>query len=190
MGESRRLASRILRRRLAASFFLLLWGALAPEVLAKGQYLTQAEFLAEVFGQQESSRATLWLNDELQVEAKRILGHRYASLRLRYWRGGSTTAWILDEIGKTRPITIGVSVNESGIERVRIMEFRESRGGEVRMPFFTDQFPGLSLVAGGARLNRSIDGISGATMSVSAVKKVAAFALHLHSRVSAGSDTH
>ena len=92
------------------------------------------------------------------------------------------SAWILDEIGKELPITIGVAVADGAIDNVRVLEFRESRGWEVRYPFFTDQFSNARL-GSGQRLDRKIDGISGATLSVRAVTRIASIALLLHDQI-------
>ena len=78
-----------------------------------------------------------------------------------------------------KPITTGLVINEDRVERIRVLEYRESRGGEVRHPFFTGQFKGAGLTEE-HRLDRPIDGISGATLSVRALKKLAALALYLH----------
>lgn len=127
---------------------------------------------------------SLWLTDEIRESAEQIFNHSYPGLRIRYWRAaapeGLRTAWIINEVGKTKPITIGISILDNQIEGVRILEFRESRGAEVRMPFFTRQFVGLKLAPENRQLSDSIDGITGATLSVKAVKKTARFALYLH----------
>ncbi len=68
------------------------------------------------------------------------------------------------------------------IEDVKVLVFRESRGWEVRYPFFTDQFSGVGLTDKN-RLDGRVDGISGATLSVRAVKRVVAVALLLSERV-------
>ena len=52
------------------------------------------------------------------------------------------------------------------------MTFRETRGDEVRHNFFTKQFDGVELTAKNG-LTQHIDGITGATMSVRALTKVA-----------------
>ena len=108
-----------------------------------------------------------------------MLGHRFGKLRVRYWFDGETSVWVLDEIGKELPITIGVTVRDHAIADVRVLEFRESRGWEVRYPFFTGQFQGLGLTST-RELDQPIDGISGATLSVRALKKLARLALYLH----------
>lgn len=144
-------------------------------------YMTSNEFVEDSFVETPVGK-TLWLKDPHQQIAKDMLGHKYRALRLRYWIDGGRTAWILDEIGKEAPITIGVVVSNSGIEDVRILAYRETRGWEVRHPFFTEQFQGLSL-KGNGRLTQRIDGISGATLSVRAVTNVSRFALKLHELV-------
>ena len=146
--------------------------------------MTPEAFLAESFSPAQPLIESLWLTDDVRDNAKQILNHAYPGLRIRYWHvsdeGSQRTAWIMNEVGKTRPITIGITIAGDRIERVRILEFRESRGGEVRMDFFTRQFIGLSLQPPESLLSGNIDGITGATLSVKAVKKAARFALYLH----------
>lgn len=125
--------------------------------------------------------AILWISGEVRQQARTLLDHEFNALRVRYWAEGGKTAWILEEIGKELPITIGVLVNDQRIAEVRILKYRESRGGEVAYPFFTKQFQGLGLIDSSRRppatLSGNIDGITGATLSVTAVKKIAALAL-------------
>lgn len=155
----------------------LLWVALA---LAGGKtvYQEPEDFLAQSFPAGLPDPEVLWLRGELSDGIEDILGHRYASLRIRYWREGERSAWILEEIGKDLPITTGILIEAGGIEALRILIFRESRGWEVRHDFFTEQFDRAELVAD-RRLDRHIDGISGATLSVRAVTSLARLALFL-----------
>ena len=83
---------------------------------------------------------------------------------------------------KDEPITIGVAVEDRQIKLVRVLEFREIRGWEVRYPFFTDQFTGAKLDQR-KKINQRIDGITGATLSVRAVTRIAQVALYLHEHV-------
>ena len=73
-------------------------------------------------------------------------------------------------------------INNGRIERVRVLIFRESRGWEIRHAFFTDQFDNASLYKD-TQLDRHIDNISGATLSVRAVTKLARVALLLDKAV-------
>ena len=80
-----------------------------------------------------------------------------------------------------------VLIEDGAIEDVRVLEFRESRGWEIRYPFFTRQFQNARLQ--GDRLTQNIDGITGATLSVRAMKRMATAALLLHEHSTASSTT-
>jgi len=69
-------------------------------------------------------------------------------------------------------------IKKGQIERIKVLIFRESRGWEVRYPFFTEQFSGARLIKNYQR-NQPIDGITGATLSVRALKKLARLSLYL-----------
>ena len=150
--------------------------------MTKGVYQEPDEFIREVFHGSPPEPDRLWISGELKENIKFILGHDPGVLRLRYWIKANRSAWILEEIGKERPITTGIVVNDNQIELIKILIFREIRGWEVRYPFFTDQFKGITL-DDGRQLDKSIDGITGATMSVGAVTKLARLALLLHKKV-------
>ena len=76
----------------------------------------------------------------------------------------------------------GIVVDDGRIERVKVLVFRESRGWEVRHDFFTDQFRQVSLTED-RELDRHIDSISGATLSVHAITRLARLALFLDGRI-------
>jgi hypothetical protein len=157
--------------------------SLAFLTLALGAAFVRAEvyqepdaFVAEVFGRKPAPEV-LWLTKPIQAEASAILGHPPAQLRQRYWSDGRKSVWILEEIGKEEPITAGFVVADGRIEHVRVLVYRESRGGEVRQPLFLKQF-GDARLAPGNRLDRDIDGIVGATLSVGAMERMARLALY------------
>lgn len=146
------------------------------------EYLSREDFLALAFSEAEYSMEKLWLTESLLKAAKAELGQAPRGLRQRYWRHDSRTAWILEDIGKEKPITLGVVVEGFRIERVEVLAFRESRGWEIRYPFFTQQFPGVSLGDDGY-LSKHVDGITGATLSVRAVERMSRMALWLDQQV-------
>lgn len=154
-----------------------------PALLAKGEYLSQEDFLAQAFSQSTPDMQQYYLKKPDKDIAKEILYHRFKPFRVRYWQQDERTAWILEEIGKEQLITIGVVIDNNEIERVRILTFRESRGWEVRFPAFTRQFEGAQL-DDGQQLNKTINGITGATLSVTALRGVARLALYLHQQAS------
>ena len=141
------------------------------------QFLSNEAFLNENFAQGAPKPKVLWLSKAEIHEAAQILGHEPLSLRQRYWQDGEKTVWILEEIGKEEPITAGFVINQSKIAQVRVLTYRESRGWEVRYPSFVKQFVNAVLNED-KQLNQSIDGISGATLSVSAMKRMARLALY------------
>lgn len=168
-------------RAVRRAFFIFAMGILPMSggalVHARGMYQSPEAFIAQTFNQKPPAPKFLWLDAPMQAEAQKILGHPFSAMRVRYWADPTRTVWILDEIGKEEPITTGIVIRHGKIEVVKVLEFRESRGDEVRHPFFTDQFRGAGTKSTG-ELDKSIDGISGATLSVTALKKLARLALY------------
>jgi hypothetical protein len=149
-----------------------------PLVLASDDSIAPEEFLGRVFAGNLPASNTVWISGDKKEIVESILGHRPDFLRVRYWGDRDRSAWIVDEIGKTEPITIGIVVTGKQIEEVKVLAFRESRGWEIKHEFFTRQFDGVQ-IKGSQRLSRSIDGISGATLSVKAMTNVSRLVLYL-----------
>ena len=157
----------------------------AGTLLAADQvYQTPEEFLSLAFGN-TPERRHLILKGDLAKKVRSILGHRYKKIRVPYWQQGCRSAWILEEIGKERFITTGLVVNSQGLEKVKVLIFRESRGWEVRHDYFGRQFTNAKLK--GQKLDKRIDNISGATLSVRAVTNISRMALLLHDNVTKNS---
>ena len=149
-------------------------------------YQTTPEFLSENFSVPPSKAKSLWLTPELKKLSTEILSRPVRGMRVRYYSEDEKTAWILEEIGKERPITVGVVVNgnikDFHIEHVKVLAFRESRGWEVRYPSFTNQYKNVKMTPN-HELDQNIDGITGATLSVWALNKIARLALFYHQQV-------
>ena len=88
----------------------------------------------------------------------------------------------MNETGKTQPITIGIIIDNGKISLLKVLAFRESRGWEVKHDFFTDQFKQATLDKN-LNLDKPIDGISGATLSVRALTKIAKLALFFDQQI-------
>lgn len=145
-------------------------------------YQAPHAFIDNAFGGTPPRPAVLWLKRDLQAEISKIMDHRLNALRLRYWQRGSRTAWILEEIGKEEPITAGFVIEEAKLLETNVLVYRESRGWEVKYPAFRNQFVG-AMLEDDTELDTHIDGISGATLSVNAMRKMARLALFLHDHV-------
>ncbi len=162
-------------------FLIVVVTLLSVSAWAGEVYLSSKDFVSQAFGGTPPEPQAVWLTGNLGKQAAAVLQHPLRTVRVRYWLAGERTAWVLEEIGKERPITAGFVVDNGAIEQARVLAFRESRGWEIRHAFFTDQFHGAALA--GERLDRSIDGISGATLSVRAMKRMARLALLLDDAV-------
>jgi hypothetical protein len=146
--------------------------------LAESIYQQPADFIAAAFNDAPPKSEVLWITDDIRTDVSRLLGRKLKNLRIRYWKKDTRSVWVLDEIGKDLPITTGVVIDAGAIKDIQVLIFRESRGWEVRYPFFTDQFNGATLDKKN-RLDKRVDNISGATMSVNALKYQARLALLL-----------
>lgn len=146
------------------------------------EYLSPFVFLKQAFDDAMPPAAEMWPSKTLRPRIRAVLGHPYKHLRVVYWRSGGRTAWILDEIGRDEEITIGFVIEDDAIARSEVLVFRESRGWEIRFPSFKRQFRGARL-ADGDKLDKPIDGITGATLSVGAYQRLARLALMLHQEV-------
>lgn len=160
-------------------FFLLAFNCCA---LNAAEYQSSKDFLREAFSGQIPKPRLLWLNKEQKQTSAKILQHKLGFLRTRYWLQGSRSVWILEELGKTKPITVGVVIENDKIISLRVLTFRESRGWEVKHDFFTNQFKQIELDQN-LNLSQPIDGISGATLSVRALTKIAKLALYFNRQI-------
>jgi len=160
----------------------------AATTLAEQTFQTPEAFIDETFDGDPPQPKTVWLVGDLGERVEDALTHPPRNLRERYWRRENRTAWILEEIGKERPITVGWVIENRRIVRTKVLIYRESRGWEVRYPFFTKQFDHAKL-ENSDQLDRNIDNISGATLSVRAMRRMARTALILHQHVTGDGQT-
>lgn len=145
-------------------------------------YKQPSEFIKDSFGGSIPETSVLKLSGDIKSRAKKIMAHDYRESRVRHWTQGSRSVWILEEIGKTEPITTGILIENGRIKSVEILIYRESHGWEVSKPFFTKQFYNASLKSGD-QLSADIRNVAGATLSVRAVSKLARLALYFDSQI-------
>jgi hypothetical protein len=168
---------------------LLLFSMMLPTLVsAASVYETQAEFLDRAFSDSPPAPDLIWLSGDKKSKVREILGHDYAALRLRYWCAAGRSAWVVEEIGKELPITVGVIIESNYIESLRVLTYRENRGEEVVTPSFSDQFIDTTINSSG-ELDKHIDGISGATLSVQALTRLATMTLYLNAESGCHNDT-
>ena len=79
-------------------------------------YQTSAAFVEEAFSGGKPLAKAVWLTGDLKARVASVLGHAYRDLRVRYWALDGRTVWILEEVGKVEPITLGLVVKHGQIE--------------------------------------------------------------------------
>lgn len=170
-----------LGRSLINSLGILLLLA-CPLRLSAVEYQSADAFIQQTFNGNKGIAKVFWVDDQAKQVIESILAHSFNKMRIRYWQQDNQTVWILDEIGKEAPITVGIHIKDQAIVRTKVLVYRESRGDEVRHDFFTDQFKSAK-IDDQTQLDRHIDGITGATLSVRALTKLSRIALWLDSHV-------
>lgn len=164
-----------------AAFVVLLLGLFSSSLSAADKvYEGPKAFLERNFGAVPKTRA-ISLSGTQQKQLKSLIGRNKLPKKIRYWKSGEKIAWILEREGKSELITTGFIVKDGKIREMKVLIYRESHGWEVSRPFFTKQFTGMSL--DGKKLSSNVDGIVGATLSVNALKKLAAAALYLSQQI-------
>ena len=146
---------------------------------------TIKQFLSDQFTDKTPRPKRLWVKAELKTQIQKILSRPIKQLSYRYWQADNKTIWVLDEIGKERDITTAVVIKGNQIEQIKVLVYRESRGGEVQVPWFTQQFVGAQSKD---NWQKNIDSISGATLSVNAMKMQAELALFLQQQTTQSKD--
>ncbi|MBS1272196.1 MAG: Electron transport complex subunit RsxG [Candidatus Marinimicrobia bacterium] len=154
--------------------------------LGPEQYLmTPEEAVGEIFGQNYSTEfdtisVSQSARTQIENELHRAVPDTQYVVRKIYQNNNLTGyAMVINEYGKYRPITLLVGVDaEFNVEGVRILVYRENRGGEVQRQRFLYQYRGKSSDEP-IRINRDIINISGATISVRGVNAGVRRVLHL-----------
>ncbi|HVT36683.1 MAG TPA: FMN-binding protein [Nevskiaceae bacterium] len=172
------------RTLLRGGIALMVYGLLARAARAGESvwttYQTPEAFIAETFGGAIPPVKTLELDAAVQAQVAGVFGHAYTQAnKLRYWRANGRSAWILDDLGKQgyQLTTAGFVVKAGVVENAKVLIYRESRGEQVAEPSFLRQLIGAKLA--GAQLDRNVDNISGATLSVQMMQRLARLALKL-----------
>ncbi len=150
------------------------------------QYLNQEQaqklMFPEASGFREQDLA-LTVPQMQQVEALAGLPARSVHWRVvGAYKGDALLGFMVldDVLGKFELISYAVGLNlDASVRQVEILAYRESHGGEIRLPAWRRQFVGKRAQAG-IMLGAGIAGISGATLSCThvtdGVRRIAALA--------------
>ena len=148
-----------------------LYGKKEPEEL---------DFLAKVYENKEQEKKRLIVKGDTKKILKQVMGENYRKAIFSYWIKENKTIWILNSIGKYKPITAGFVVEDCQIESAHVLIYREQIGYEIKYPSFLSQFNGKKLRKD-VKLNENLHNISGATLSVNSMDRMGRVALLLNS---------
>jgi Na+-translocating ferredoxin:NAD+ oxidoreductase RnfG subunit len=157
--------------RFDAALWLPIAAFAVPATAHATQYLTVEQAQRVLFPAAERfAPSDVKLSSEARQRVAAESGVRSRRDEQPVWRAMRGDAligfFIVDEvIGKHELITYAVGLDPQGVVRgIEILDYRETRGGEVRDPRWRSQFKGKH--AGDAlRLGQDIQNLSGATLS-------------------------
>ena len=159
---------------------MVLWGCCIAHAERPTETVAPKDYIAASFGGSAPAPETVSLTPEQAGKVRKILKRPSNLSSYTLWRRDGRTVVILDEIGKYQPITTGFTIVGGAISDVKVLAYRETHGWEVQYPYFTNQFIGMKLNKKN-KPSKRLNGISGATLSVSALSRMAHLALYLDS---------
>ena len=139
----------------------------------------ESTFLSLKFNDEIPPKKRLIIKKESQELIQKIMGDRYNKRIFSYWEKDESTIWILNSIGKYKPITASFIVKDCKIKTAHVLVYREQIGYEIKYPSFLLQFTDAQLNSK-MKLNVKVDNISGATLSVNSMKRMAKASLLLN----------
>ena len=139
---------------------------------------SELDFLNKIFNNQIPKKERIIVKGEYKEKIKSIMGNKYKKRMFSYWRNNTEQIWILNSIGKYKPITAAFITNNCKVKSSHVLVYREQHGYEIKYPAFLLQFKETEMDKT-LKLNTKIDNISGATLSVNSMKRMARTALLL-----------
>jgi hypothetical protein len=165
---------------------LIIAGAASAPAFAT-QYLSPEQAQKLMFPEADAFKPQPLALDAAQMrQVEQLSGLPARSVQWRavgaYQAGKLLGYMVLDDVvGKFELISYAVGVNpDASIRQVEILTYRESHGGEVRLPAWRKQFAGKTARGGGLAIGAGVANISGATLSCThvtdGVRRIAAVA--------------
>ncbi|OUU61694.1 MAG: hypothetical protein CBC22_06555 [Alphaproteobacteria bacterium TMED62] len=160
-------------------FFIILFSTLTLSTTAiTKQTDAEVNFLNKIFKNQIPKKERLIVKGEYKQKIKAIMGSKYKKRMFSYWQNNTEQVWILNSIGKYKPITAAFITDKCKVKSSHVLVYREQHGYEIKYPAFLLQFKETEMDKT-LKLNTKIDNISGATLSVNSMKRMARTALLL-----------
>lgn len=146
-------------------------------------FVKTSDYVKSFFDGETPNKETVWVIGDLRDNITAVINNAEGTpVRYRYWRKDDRTLWVLDSVARTMPITAGVVVENGRIIDISVLTYRETRGHEVQSRTHRAQYYGATITTNNS-LDKPINGISGSTLSVNSMKRMARIALLLHNDV-------
>ena len=150
---------------------------------AERVYNKTGDYVKSFFGGDTPKKYTVWVIGDLRDDINQVInGADSTPVRYRYWRKDARTLWVLDSVARTMPITAGVVGENDKIVDISVLIYRETRGHEIQNRVHRAQYYDAAITERNT-LDKPINGISGSTLSVNSLKRMARIALLLHNDV-------
>ncbi len=159
--------------------FILIILTLAGKNIAFAKGEQEKIFLDKIFQNDTPEKQRIILKTNHMSQMKEIMGHKYKKRIFSYYQKENNQVWILNSIGKYKPITAGFVIDNCKIKSSHVIVYREAHGYEIKFPSFLLQFTNAEIDSN-IDLNVDIDNISAATLSVNSMKRMARAALLLN----------
>lgn len=165
---------------------LIIAGAASAPAFAT-QYLTPEQAQKLMFPEADAFKPQPLALDAAQMrQVEQLSGLQARSVQWRVvgaYKADKLLGYMVldDVVGKFELISYAVGLNpDASIRQVEILTYRESHGGEVRLPAWRKQFVGKTAKGGGLSVGAGVANISGATLSCThvtdGVRRIAAVA--------------
>jgi len=135
-------------------------------------------YLEKIFQGPPPEPGYLWIKPSIRPKIEAVIMHGYNGFRIKYWDKNEKTVWILEDIAKEKPVCVGIITYQEKIISLDIIFSNGKWGKQIQNINFINQFENVEIDEKGI-LNKNIDGISGATLSVNVVSRLAQLALLL-----------
>ena len=155
---------------------------LTPQLIAEDIILDKKTFLSNSFSSKVPGHSYIILKGDIKESVSNILRDTYHLPVIKYWKVGNKVVFILETIGKHEFITTGFAVENNKIVDAKVLVYRENYGWEIKYDNFLNQIKGNSLKSNG-KLVKRISNISGATLSVKAMRRLSKLSLYLYTKI-------
>jgi len=159
-------------------YFFISFIVFFPKLTLSKLELAEEKFLEKMNAKAPITKNRIILKKEQLAKVQIPMGHKYKKRIFNYWNSSNQTIWILNSIGKYKPITAAFVVEECKIKSANVLIYREQHGYEIKYEAFLSQFVNVD-INDKYYLNKKIDNISGATLSVNSMDRMARAALIL-----------